>query len=135
MSEFYRIFSGTDLYSDPQNITAHEPATRLPYPLYGPTVVTHFPLFYKSREDYNFLQRCQQLRRFQPVRQSGALKAEEKRLSVQEYCSFSDSEVSEIVQSLGPIEEEIATEAVIFILHECNHWLSKLKEDRPSLFV
>lgn len=72
----FERFKSTERYSTFPDI-AREPTARLPYALFGPTIVTHFPLFYKSHEDDNFELRVDALKRYVAKNAATHLKLDE----------------------------------------------------------
>ena len=53
MSTLYQTLLGRQSYSANPEISL-EPTARLPYALFGPAIITHFPLFFGSQEHRNF---------------------------------------------------------------------------------
>ena len=63
VTTLYDNFANHKLYSGWRDVSGIA-TSRLPYALFGPTVVTHFPLFRTSSEDANFDRHAQHFSNF-----------------------------------------------------------------------
>lgn len=124
-------FKKTERYSNYPDI-AREPTARLPYALFGPTVVTHFPLFYKSHEDDNFELRAETLWKYVTDNADSHLTLDDH---------LRDKIVDEIRDRLGdlsdvdnPIPSDLR-HAVSFVWYACRVGFACTVIKEPELFL
>jgi hypothetical protein len=124
-------FKNTERYSNYPDI-AREPTARLPYALFGPTVVAHFPLYYKSHEDDNFERRATTLQEYVLKEADSNLRLDDK------LTSKIIEDIYGRLHNLRGIDKPSLSDlqqAAYFVWYACRIGFACAVNSQPELFI
>jgi hypothetical protein len=132
MVDLAKLLHNTERYSNYTDVT-REPTSRLPYALFGPSIVTHLPLYYKSHEDDNFESRASALQKYVTDHANSRLAlSDEIRADI---IDTTQRALSKIIKDNDCPSSQDLQEAIQFVWYACRLALEQVVNSQPELLI